>query len=519
MHLLLAIVLLGSRAAETFEYPFGPFTDLEDAKIAQSSLRRLQARGGIARAIRRLCASGDTLADKDSGRGSDGPSWEVETLVVSNFLIEHADRAYPQMLDAIIQQDRAPERRQDPICRGALEGTVRLGVCFGYDIGGTGPALDAQPLAIERRARARRALIGAIAHGGRRGKTALGVLLTINVEAICVGRPDVVRDATPALLRWLGRPHPGPQPPARPGPGPDSASALRALSFGPADRDLAEGPVSAFAADDATMPLAALALARMGADATDTVPRLARILDATGPQDLAQGPHLWDRLTRIDDTLDALAAIGPSARAALPSVAGFVARVEIPACRTFGANRFAKVVDAIGTPADADLAVAALAPLLACAGSPRSVVEVLGRWGAQARPGLLMLLRDNARPIEHRLDAAGALARTAPPLEAPDRKILRRLEAKQSARATMRQPPQGANLAAYAAAELARCRSEAGRPATAADAGSAATPSWDFATCLSEYLCGPAPETYRETMARCCQRAYPNQAPPFCASP
>jgi len=49
-----------------------------------------------------------------------------------------------------------------------------------------------------------------------------------------------------------------------------------------------------------------------------------------------------------------------------------------------------------------------------------------------------------------------------------------------------------------------------------------APPTWDhstnsFAACLNMYLCGPSREAYARTMQLCCQDAYRQNLPAYCA--
>ena len=320
---LLALLLLAVTPVSTevqLPYPFGPWTDPDDAAAAATFRHRLEQAGGIARAIRRVCTH-----SMESG---------IEDAVASNFLVERATETYPALLDAMVKEEKAQDSDANASCRGNLEGTARFGVCYGHIGDGGGSEADAHPLAVARRAGAHRALANAIAGGGPRAQTAMDVLLEAGnwASGSCAGLADAVRTATPVLVKWLGVP----KPPGRIPGGVHEAEAkwdqaLRALSFGGADRAIAETPVSAFLADDATAPLAALALARMGADVAAEAPHLARILDGIVLDDRTRGPkHSQQQLTLLDDTVDALAAIGKPARATLPNIAAFIGRVEMP---------------------------------------------------------------------------------------------------------------------------------------------------------------------------------------------
>jgi hypothetical protein len=359
---------------DSSHYPFRPFLDAADANVAGRFRTRLEKAGGIRRAIDCVCTC---------------PRGAVENLVARNFLVERADSTYPALLDALRRAGEAPRSDDASACRVELEATVRDGVCFGYSIGRTWPVLDAHPLAVERRGRAQRALVKAIEGSGPRARLAMDVLLRAGnpADGVCTGGEDAIRTATPVLVKWLGTP----RSPARISVFAKGAElawqdALRALSFGGADRAIAEKPVTAFLADDATMPLAVVALARMGVDVTSEVPRLARILDGITADTLVPSSSLSDELTRLEDTLDALQAMGTPARAALPNVAALMLRTEVPGCRTLGARRYVELVRAIATPADARLAVVSLTPLLPCPGSGASVARALSELGATPLP-------------------------------------------------------------------------------------------------------------------------------------
>jgi hypothetical protein len=492
---ILALLLLTATIAspqEYFGYPFGRWRDPEVAKVAGQFRHRLEQKGGIALAIRRVCAS-------------DFMSPGVEAQVASNFLVERATEAYPALLDAMIKEDKAPNSDAVASCRGNLEATVRFGVCNGYTSMLGGLQSDAHPLAVARRAGARQALAKGIASGGPRAQTAMDVLLEAGnwANGRCRGLADAVQTATPVLVKWLGAPKP---PPRIPG-GVHSAEekwdqALRALSFGGADRAVAEKPVRAFLADDATAPLAALALARMGVDVAAEALRMAEILDGIVLDGHGQSPkRSQQQLTLLGDVVDALVAIGRPARAALPHIAAFVARVEMPGCHTLGADRYIHLVQAIATEADANQSAAALAPLLMCQGPTEPIVRELIGLGLPARDPVLGVLRDNERPIHQRLAAADALAQIGRvSLEARDQRLIALLRAKAKGPAT----------------ELELCRSEAGLPPAPIQT---VPPPKEFMTCLSQYLCGPAIEVYQQTIERCCQRIAKYRTPDVCIGP
>jgi hypothetical protein len=490
---LLALLLLTVTAAAATDvglpYPFGPWTDPEDAKVAAKFRERLEQAGGIERAIRRVCAH-----SMSSG---------VEDAVASNFLVERATETYPALLDAMIKEDKARDSEARATCAGNLEGTARFGVCYGHVGDGSGDEADAHPLAVARRAGVHRALAKAIAGGGARAPVAMDLLLEAGSSAngSCAGLADAVRTATPVLVRWLGVPK---SPSRIPG---DVLSteekwdaALRALSFGGADRAIAEKPVGAFLVDDATAPLATLALARMGVNVAAEAPRLARILDGIVLSDHRRGAkYSQQQLTLLEDSVDALGAVGKAARATLPNIAAFVARVEMPGCHSLGAARYIHLVQAVATEADTDQAVAALAPLLDCQGPTDPVVKALVDLGPAARAPIVGVLRDDARTIRERLAALDALLRTDPStLEARDQRLVTLLKAK----------------AKGAPTELDRCRAEAALPEAPT---TTVPPPPELMTCLSRYLCGPGKEVYQQTIERCCRSAARAGTPGVCA--
>ena len=499
MGTLLGLILFIATPPNWWEYPFVPFTRPEDARVAAKLQRRLEQKGGVARAIHQVCVGGlDT-----SG---------VENLVAKNFLIEQADRTVRLLLDATAESTKRSNPGASEECRAAEGWVVRSAICFGYDIGGTGPTFDANPLAVERRGRAQRALVKALDGQGRRADAAMELLL--QRSGVCIGLEETVRLATPALIKRLGVPRPPLLVPRGDHGQGDWALALEALSLGGADRAIAETPVAMFLADDASAPLAALALARMDADASAAVPRLAHIVDGISLDDIPPAARRQDRLTQLSQTITALTAIGQPARAALPNVAAFVSRVEMPGCHTLGAATYVSLVRSVATAADGDRAAACLAPLLACAGSPSEVLRALGELGGErARAPLLAALRDETGSIGFRLEAFKDLGTAGQAmLGEPDRKLVKLLQAKLQTHPELLASFK-VSISAGTAAELGRCRAEAGLGRAPP---SDANVSWSFANCLSNYLCGPSRETYERTMERCCRANYSAVPASFC---
>src|SRR3954471_17346356 len=112
---LLALLLLAVPAVSTevqLQYPFGPWTNPDDAKAAAKFRHRLEQEGGIARAIRRVCAS--------------SISSSVEDDVAANFLVERATETYPALLDAMVKAEKARDSEANASCRENLEGTARF---------------------------------------------------------------------------------------------------------------------------------------------------------------------------------------------------------------------------------------------------------------------------------------------------------------------------------------------------------------------------------------------------------
>lgn len=501
---LLVFLLLGSADELPWEYPFGPWADPEDARVATRFERALALPTGTARAIRQLCVS-------------DPMSMTLEDRVASNYLLKHADRTLPLLLDMMARAERAPESWLESQCADRAEVEVLQAICFGYDIGGSGPTYDAHPLAVERRSRAQRALVAALKRGRRRGEMAMDVLLQAGPQNLCPGSHDVMRAATPMLVERLGVPR---VPATIPGSEYNAVDtwerALRALSYPGVDRTIAEARVIPFLNDDRTAPLAILALARMDADVSALVPQLARVLDQIAADADPAGSIDSARRTQLTDTLAALSVIGAPARAALPNLASIVSRVEAPKCLTLGAVRYVDVVRAVAGEADGREVVECLVPLLQCSGPSTPIVELLGRSDEHARAPLLTVLRDPRRTIHERLAAVEALGSAGQlALAAEDRRLVALLRAKLTNKAELR-AAHNQDLYAGTAAELRRCRSEAGLDALEPQTERV---TWGFANCITEYLCGPERETYWLTMAHCCRVTDTYPRPQFCPAP
>jgi hypothetical protein len=487
------MLLLGVFADNPLPYPFGPFEEAADARRAARLERTYAGEGGTALALQQTCAGSNM-------------SLHVPDLVARNFLIAHADRTYPRLLDRLARSGAGDDEWE---CAPHIEGLMMAGACYGYEISGGDSELEAHPPALARRARARRALVRALDGGGRRGEAAIKILDEMGWN-ICPGSQDAMRAATPNLVKWIGVPTPPLVIPTGYEDDPGWARALRVLTYEGVDRAVAEAPVRAFLAHDETVGLAALALARMGADATAALPRLRRLLDAVPPKKtLEPAPEV----RRMDAVLDALQAIGKPAAVSLPNLAALAAHIETPGCRTFGRDRFVGLVRAIVTPATAKTAIDILTPMLRCQGDNIIVAQALAELGPAAREAVLSSLRDEGRTIAERLAAAHALERPEhAPLGAADRRLLQLLDAKLK---THKQHV-GLNLSprdfSDAAAEIMVCRAEAHLDDLPAPKSKV---SWAFASCISNYLCGPDRGTYFQTIQRCCGRDW-NKAGDYC---
>jgi hypothetical protein len=195
------------------------------------------------------------------------------------------------------------------------------------------------------------------------------------------------------------------------------------------------------------------------------------------------------------DAVDALIAIGKPARSALPSLAKLLSRPDMPGCHILGGRRFAQMVRAIATSADAEPAAAVLAPLVHCdreavlTSTERPVVELLGELGAPARDVLLSMFRDDTRMVSERLDTL-RLARNAGYVPGDgDWRLAKLLEHKRD------NPPPPAPPLLRLTSALAACRAEAGLSPAPAETPPLAPPVGGpsrngFAGCLARYLCG-----------------------------
>ena len=500
-------------------YPFAPYEDAELAATAARVERRLAGTTGVRLAVRAVCGpTPPPPRHRKAGSGDELHDYylqEVERRVAHNFLIASADQAFPLLLDASRSGDRNSASKSESTCRTEAFRLMRAGICFGYELQGTTWSdLDALPLAVERRALSQRVLASLLAAGGPRSDVALDLLA--ENTGVCTGLPEAIRAATPTLVKLLGAPNPPVRIPVR---ATDSWDvAFRVLSFAGVDRALAEKPMAAFLEHDASAPLAALAIARMGGDATAALPRIARVIENVDVQVRPQA-----QLTQLGDAVDALVAIGKPARSALPSLAALLSHPDMPGCHSLGGLRFAQLVRAIATPADAAQAVAVLAPLIRCdreralSSTERPVVELLGELGPPARGVLLSMFRDDTRLVSERLETL-RLARNAGYLPGEgDQRLAKLLEHKRD------NPPPRAPPPLPLASALAACRAEAGLPPAPVETPPDVPPVRDqslngFPICLAMYLCGPGPETYARTIRRCCHDAYREDLPAYCAA-
>jgi hypothetical protein len=252
----------------------------------------------------------------------------------------------------------------------------------------------------------------------------------------------------------------------------------------------------------------------MGQDLSSHVALLADLLDASSP---GAAPVA---------AIDALRAIGPRARAALPRLVRLTQRLAAACPTEDWLVRVVDAVDAIASPtADAAVAAQALAPLLACYVSRSTAARSLARYGSDGQAVLLRVLRDDDRTVDDRLVVAPAL-RSVPGLAAADREILRLLEAKakfREARAWHEipsqvpspTPVQPRDPQVTVREEFEFCRAEAGAPWLVLPGLSNAQAA-KLGDCLARYTCGPSRSTLARTLGRCCSPAFGNQLPAFC---
>lgn len=426
MSIVAALALSAAVQGMPDEYPFGPFEDAESAAIAERTERRLTKPDGIDVAVELTC-------DTDF----DGASYDVDKLVASEFLIQHFEKALPALLERVRRGDADDSTDHARLCSSGARGLIDAAICFGYSVGGSGPALDAHPHAVAARARAARTFVKALEARHLRADLLLDVMLeartsgraaranSLEFTDLCTGGNDLIFQATRPLLGLLGAPSKkSGLPPDFYAPATNRDKAFRLLSYGVADRRLAEATIRPFLDHAETAPIAAVTLQRMGVDASEALPRLERTLDQLPSLGFAGSAE--PGMSLFEDAQDLVALLGPRANAALPALGRFAARWELPQCRTFGLRRYLELARIGNLPNNPRNSIALLVPLLHCP-QGNDVAWALGAFGPAATDPLLAAVRDPslAQPtrvaaavvlserLHHRLsDADGALVPT-----------------------------------------------------------------------------------------------------------
>jgi hypothetical protein len=408
MTFVAALALFTVTQALPDNYPFGPFTGPEEARAAARMERRLAKPDGIAVAVEVNC-------DDSGDSGSD-----VDELVAREFLIRHFDRALPALLERMRREDADHSSNHARLCGAGARTLIADAVCFGYAIGGSGPTLDAHPRAVAARSRVADTLVKALeakrlprnllldALLGAREYGRGGRAYSLAFDDLCSGGKDVVYRATRPLLEALGAPAKKPGPPPLPHvPETNRDKAFRLLSYGVADRFIAEAKVRAFLERPETLPLAAVTLERMGADASSAVPGLEKTLDALRFSGNFGDDE--DDFALLGDSFDLFMLLGPRANAALPALARVAARWEAPECRTFGTRYYLEVARAAYARGQAQNSVAVLGPLLRCP-QGGAIAGALGEeFGQASVPSLRAALHDATLAPETRFNAAAVL--------------------------------------------------------------------------------------------------------------
>jgi len=407
MFLAAALALFTVTQTLPDEYPFGPFTDPEAARVAARTEQRLAKPDGIAFAVELNCQN-------EWGGGG----WEVDELVAREFLIRNFDRALPALLERMRREDADDASDHARLCGAGARYLIAEAVCFGYAIGGSGPALDAHPQAVAARSRVADAFVKAL-EGKRLPRNLLldalldaldsgraGRAYSLASKDLCTGGRDVVYRATRPLLEVLGAPTKKRLPPPAFVPETNRDKAFRLLSYGVANRWVAEAKVRPFLDQAETLPLAAVTLERMGADASSAVLRLDQMLDALEfSGNLADDAEEFDLLR---DSFDLFMLLGPRANPALPALGRVAARYELPACHTFGTRNYVEVARATYVRGRAQNSVAVLEPLLRCPQGDQ-IADALGEFGQAAVAPLRAALRDTTLTVETRSGAATVL--------------------------------------------------------------------------------------------------------------
>jgi hypothetical protein len=353
--------------------------------------------------------------------------------------------------------------------------------------------------AIERgRIAAQRAVVAALAKPGARRHGAVAVLFaarpgdTDGSHCRDAGG-ELLRLAAPALAKMLGTKE-------------QVADVLQLFAFGDADPSVAVPVVRPYLGDPKHLAVAALALARMGQDVSSVVEPLAQRLDGQ----------------EVGVALDALRAIGPGARGALPRLAALSKRFDATCNAPVKAERLIGTVAAIATrPTDASGALPMLVALMSsCPSRLSETAAAIAQLGDEGRTVLLTHLRDDSNAIWIRGSVAGALHKAQVTLVASDRDIVRVILARQRdhdppapSQVVMEPPPR--DPFKELDQEMATCRAEAGRRPVAAT-GLSADQADQLALCFGSYLCGPSQRTLVRTLDRCCGKVLGAQKPAYC---
>jgi hypothetical protein len=447
---------------------FGP--DPAEIRQAQKLAATLRGAGGIDRAFRVLCRADESTPRHDAA---------------VTVLVERATAAMPRLLDAMAV---------DAACTEEASSVAVAAVCWGrntdiYEIDHRSEAT------VDRsRTAAQQAVLGALGKPGARRSAAVEILLrarraSLQASEGCDASADLVRLATPALVKLLTTKQ-------------QEDEILQLFALGGGEPAAAGPAVRVYLGDKKRLPLATLALARMGQDASQAAAPLGELLE---------GPD-------VEVALDALQAIGPGARGVLPRLAALSKRMDRTCTKPVEASRLVKAMAAIATrPEDAAITRDAISPLLRCPSSVTAIARALGRQGPEGRDVLLKYLRDEDHTIGNRLDVVEAMQQAGASFDGDDQALVRALRTKA---ARFNQPVPQVQMPepdpmTTAGEEFTACRAEAGlKPVavTGISAEQASKARW----CLQSYLCGPSRSTAVRTLDRCCGQALGTQKPPFC---
>lgn len=456
-----------------------------EVRQAQKLAATFRRADGIQRAFRALCRA---------ERGVD-PQHDAAFTV----LVERAAAAMPKLLDAIAAGEAPDAAEQDETwtCSQEAPSIAVTAVCRGRN--------DADIYEIDRRSEttvdrsrtaAQRALISALGTPGARRRAAVQVLLLTRASSFessesCGAGAGLVQLATPALVMMLSAKE-------------QEIQILRLFASGGGDPAVAVPAVRPYLADRESLPLAAMALARMGQDPSQAVAPLGELLD---------GPD-------VDVALDALQLIGPGARSVLPRLAALSRQLDASCTKPVEHSRLVRTVAAIATrPEDAGIALRTLSPLLRCSSMLASTAEAIGRLGTDGRNVLLKYLSDDENTIRNRLDVAYALQQGGAELDSGGQEVVHRLQAKAArsnrpqAQVQSQEPER--DPITVVGEEFTACRAEAGLEAITVT-GVSAEQAYKVRWCLQRYLCGPSRSTLVRTLDRCCGQAFGAQQPSIC---